>query len=377
MNRKTTLLGTSLLVLLATGACQDAVTSPAALAPASSSRDAVVSPETTLTRPDLGLLAGASDLRFIDPAKVINPGDYVCSDASPVNDWINGKIDESIAVEPSRFFTAYGYLAADIPVYEAIYFQSTATRQYFGVNGEHTQRIGKTEKDLKRFWAIPSADMQVVAMHGNVLVDTIRTYNTYRLFGYPAAYARVYAQILRNAIVGSQTMVNGNHPFFTFNAVSVGAFGSIPNKIVMGDGIMQVYDAIGFGDIAPQAILAHEFAHQVQFAGNYGIGGTAPEQTRFAELGADFMAAYFLTHSRGASLNQKRVAEFLQVFYDIGDCSFTDPSHHGTPNQRMAAARAGFALADQAQKQGHILSPDEAQAAFLAVYPTLIAPDAH
>ena len=32
-----------------------------------------------------------------------------------------------------------------------------------------------------------------------------------------------------------------------------------PDKIVMGDGIMAGYEALGFGDIAPQAIYAHEF----------------------------------------------------------------------------------------------------------------------
>jgi hypothetical protein len=88
------------------------------------------------------------------------------------------------------------------------------------------------------------------------------------------------------------------------------------------------------------------------------------------------MAAYYLTHARGASMNQKRVKQFLNVFYQIGDCAFTDAGHHGTPNQRFAAAEFGFRLADQAQKQGHILTSAQFHQAFQAYYPTIIAPDA-
>jgi hypothetical protein len=91
---------------------------------------------------------------------------------------------------------------------------------------------------------------------------------------------------------------------------------------------------------------------------------------------ADAYSAYYLTHARGAAMNKFRVAEFLQQFYDIGDCAFTSNGHHGTPNQRAAAARFGFDVADQYQKQGHILTADEFHALFVAEYPQIIAPDA-
>ena len=60
----------------------------------------------------------------------------------------------------------------------------------------------------------------------------------------------------------------------------------------------------------------------------------------------------------------------------IWDCAFDNPGHHGTPNQRMAAAQLGFDVADQAQKQGHILTSEQFHALFVAAYPDLIAPDA-
>ncbi|MGZ8378471.1 MAG: hypothetical protein ACXWZS_11575 [Gemmatirosa sp.] len=380
--RRPALLGASLLATLAITACQDQVTQPTA----PSARDRATAnlqaaapqsgpDRSRLTLPAFGAVA---DLPSFDRApRAINPSDYACPPDSPITTWLNAAIDRSLSVERMRFLTAYNYLADVLPTYEALYFQTSATPQSFGVDGRHTKTIVKAERDLKRFWDIPSSDIQVVAMHGSMLIDTLRTARTYQLLGYSPAAAANFARTLRNAIVGSQTMVNGNHPLFTFNAFALTTFGGpIPDKIVMGDGILAGYDALGFGDVAPQAIFAHEFAHHVQFEKGYELDAPAAEATRFGELSADAMAAYYLTHSRGATMNRKRVEQFLQVFYQIGDCAFTSDGHHGTPNQRLAAAQFGFALADRAQKQGHIMSPDEVHAEFLKVFPTLIAPDA-
>jgi hypothetical protein len=386
MMRRNALLGSSLLVTLAVTACQEQVTAPSPSA-ATPRIGAQLSLETgTLggapfdrSLLQLPALGRTSDLLPADfGARAIDPGDYVCSEASPINGWLVGAINNSLAREQSLFLTAVLSLAADqIPMYEAILFETSARPQYFGRSGEHTKTIGKAERDLKRFWDIASSGIQVVGMHGDVLMDTIRTAATYRALGLSSAQSRFYARTLRNTLLRSTTMVGGDHPLFTFNAVAVTTFGGpIPDKIVMGDGILAGYDALGFGDVAPQAIFAHEFAHHVQFQRGYGIAGTPSERTRFSELHADALAAYYLTHSRGATLNRKRVEQFLDVFYQIGDCSFTVEGHHGTPNQRLAAARFGFALADAAHKQGHIMSPDAVTAAFAAEYARIVAPDA-
>jgi hypothetical protein len=73
-------------------------------------------------------------------------------------------------------------------------------------------------------------------------------------------------------------------------------------------------------------------------------------------------------------MNRKRVEQFLQVFFQIGDCQFTSSGHHGTPIQRMRAAQFGFDVADQAQKQGHILTSDQFHDLFVAEYTTFVAP---
>ncbi|MEO7961344.1 MAG: hypothetical protein ABIR19_07350, partial [Ginsengibacter sp.] len=122
----------------------------------------------------------------------------------------------------------------------------------------------------------------------------------------------------------------------------------------------------------PQAILAHEFGHHIQFQLNLFEDVESPEATRRTELMADAFSAYYLSHARGASMQWKRVKQFLEVFFNIGDCQFTNPGHHGTPTQRMAAAEWAYHVADDAQKQGHILTAQEFVALFEAQLSELV-----
>ena len=101
--------------------------------------------------------------------------------------------------------------------------------------------------------------------------------------------------------------------------------------------------------------------------------GDGPEATRRTELMADAYSAYYLSHARGAAMQWKRVQQFLQVFFNIGDCSFTSDGHHGTPAQRIAAANWGYNLANNAQKQGHIMTSQEFAALFEVQLPKLVS----
>jgi hypothetical protein len=311
-------------------------------------------------------------------SRSINPDDYVCSDATPIIGLLNAQLSNTIRTEPTIFWTMYDRLADVIPTYEALYFQTSATPQTYGYTGAFTQAMTKVERDAKAFWDIPSQDIQVLAMHGTMLTDSARTYRTYRLFGFNNRTAAEYAVAVRDALLASKTMNGGNYAFWTFNAVSF-RHPTVGKKIVMGDGILEGFAALGYGDVAPQAIFAHEYAHQIQYEKNYFADVATldgPEQTRYTELMADAMSAYFLTHARGEALNKFRVQQFLEVFYQIGDCAFDNDGHHGTPYQRLRAAQLGFNIADQYQQQGHILTSQEFHDRFVAEYPRLIAPDA-
>ncbi len=307
-----------------------------------------------------------------------------CDDNTPINDYF---LQRAFEIPLPNLILLINRWADQVPTYEALLFQTTATPQYFGYNGEYTQRMTKTERDVKRFWDIHSSDIQVVPMHGTVLANPSRTVPTYKsdvFLGLDDATANSWASEVRSVMLTEPQVHGGNHPLFTFNAFAISAPElGIPDKVVMGDGILDGYKAVGFDDVALQAIFAHEFGHHIQYERGYldelppGADPTtvdAAELTRHNELMADAFSAYYLTHSRGASMNRKRVAQFLQVFFQIGDCAFTNPGHHGTPIQRMRAATFGFDVADQAQKQGHILTAAQFHALFQAKYTTFVAP---
>jgi hypothetical protein len=382
------LLFTSLALALGTLGCQDQTAQPTAPVIGEKLEHGVESITgfgLDRTRIRLPGAARISDQYLRDAAeRAINPGDYVCSPNTPVTDWYRAAVGEVIAQEPEIFDLLYNQLLADlVPTYEALLFQTEDQPQYFGYNGEYNGIIRKTDRDIKLFWDIFSDDIQVLGMHGSMLLDEERVAATYAsfVFGVPQADAEFFASLVADAVRQSQTLNGGDHPLFSFNAF---AFSSdvlpIPDKIVMGDGILAGYEELGFGDVAPQAIFAHEFAHHIQYERDYldelPPPATEPEQTRHNELMADAMAAYYLTHKRGAAMNRKRVAQFLEVFFQIGDCAFTNPGHHGTPLQRMRASEFGFRIADEAQKQGHILTSEQFHDLFEAEYPRLVAPDA-
>ena len=387
MNRKSAVLGSCLALGLGVSGCGDPATSPGSMPAASQRPQAVISVDGGS---GLGAARLPSSVRLTDQSlgdltrRAIDPTQYVCPASTPWVDWYIARAREVVAENrPGYVLLTRNLQATIIPTYEAALFQTRDTPQTFGYDGEYTTVMLKTERDVKRFWDIASDDIQLIGMHGTVLLDTERVAKTYEaLFGLDAGTAAAVAALVKSTVVATKTLNGGNHPLFSFNAFALTTFGGeIPDKIVMGDGVLAGFEAIGFGDVAPKAVYAHEFAHHIQFENGYfedaiATAGTPPEQTRYTELMADAMGAYYLTHSRGAAMNRKRVEDFLQVFFQIGDCGYTDPGHHGTPNQRMAAARFGFELAAEAQKQGHILPSETVYARFLARYPALIAPDA-
>ncbi len=298
-----------------------------------------------------------------------------CDANTPLNQWL----DQQLADWDDEVF----YLASVsgmliFPTYDALLFENSSANQHFGVKGEYTQRVTKTFKDLKRFWNIESGGMVLAAMHGSMLRDREKLIRIDMiLYGDDQPTAEFWADLILLLLREVPQYRNGDHPIFTFNAYAQDSFefppyGIIPKKIVMGDGIMEAYTAIGYNDVAPQAILAHEFGHQVQYQLNL-FEGEGPEATRRTELMADAFSAYYLSHARGASMQWKRVKQFLQVFFNIGDCAFDSFDHHGTPKQRMAAAEWAYHLADNAQKQGHILTAQAFSTLFDAQLPLLVA----
>jgi hypothetical protein len=299
-----------------------------------------------------------------------------CDPNTPVMQWLDKQLADwsNDALYYASYFDLY-----DVPFYYAYVFENTQVNQTFGENGEYTHTVTKTFKDLKRFWNIQTNDIIVVPMHGSILRDRNKLIKTNMIvYGMDAATATAVSDFILVLLDVFPEYRDGDHPIFTFNSFSSPEFyfppvGVVPSKIIMGDGVMEAYTAIGYGDVAPQAILAHEYGHQVQFQLHVFTSESSPAATRRTELMADAFSAYYLSHARGASMQWKRVRQFLQVFYNIGDCGFDDDSHHGTPLQRMAAAEWAYHLADDAQKQGHILTAQRFVSLFDAELPAIVA----
>ena len=297
-----------------------------------------------------------------------------CNPNTPINLWFDQELadwDDEIIY----YAVVTGML--DFPTYDALLFENTSEGSYFGVNGEFTQKLNKSYKDIKRFWNIETDNLVFTAMHGNMLLDRERVIRIDMvLYGDSRPVAEFWADLIIELLGIFPQYRNGDHPIFTFNAFALEGFpfplGDVPSKIVMGDGIMEAYEGIGYGDVAPQAIMAHELGHHIQFQLDLFPPFSSPEGTRRTELMADAYSAYFLSHARGQSMQWKRVQQFLGAFFNIGDCAFTNNGHHGTHTQRMAAAYWGYQVADQAQKQGHILSAQTFTNMFELQLPTLV-----
>ncbi len=309
------------------------------------------------------------DREVDSPASPVNPIlDKVeptpCNVVTPVNLWL-GKQFAGWSQKATKILT--NEQVAKMAIFLAVFFENSSENQYYGVNGEYTVQLNKGFKDLKRFWDTKSDNIIMVAAHSSILQNRNKIFTMYKAeYGYSDEKANHYADSITTLLKTYPEYLNGNHPFFTFNGYAhqeknYPVAGQIQDKIVFGDGLLQAFDAIGYGDIAPQAILAHEFAHHIQY--NLGIKDYAipltPEGSRRTELMADAYAAYFLTHAQGAALPLQSVQQAGEVFSSLGDCVFDLKEHHGTPTQRKAATEWGYKLAADARNQGSILPSRE------------------
>ncbi|WP_031427533.1 hypothetical protein [Flavimarina sp. Hel_I_48] len=284
---------------------------------------------------------------------------------------VQNKYINSIIADPLAL--SYVSLYSDINYYYS--FLLNEGDQYFGEDGNYTQLMTKRERELNKFWSMP-VDITVKGEHTANLNDREKVAEVfYSFFGFrdaqgnfvPLTQEQAYEQADIILELNEQSPNLPENPYFATDG-----FASSNRTIVIGDGLPDWLSQTGIDEgIVWTGILAHEWAHEIQFLnfGDWYPNGAAQdpaEATRYTELEADFIASYYMTHKRGATYNWKRVEQFLDLYFQIGDCSFSSSGHHGTPAQRMAASRAGYDLAQNAQKQGHILTMDEAHAAFVA-----------
>jgi hypothetical protein len=331
--------------------------------------------------------AATSQRQLVDnPAQAALAQGVTPSECGPtlLDDYVDQLFAE-MTDEEFAFLVQHQVTLFNVPTYDALFFGTTGDPDY--ALESHANQIQHTFRDLRRFWDIESADIELMAMHSDDLLDANRIAKTLTTMVEAGQIAPMTpAQIQNEATTVAQFMqTHGdfyNNPLWTFNAFAFSGedetnpiMASLPDKLIVGDGILEAYDAIGLGDVGPRVIMAHEFGHHVQYElGVFDTGPTDPaEATRRTELMADAMAAYFGTHKRGLALNKKRVADALLSFYTVGDCQFDDPNHHGTPLQRERAADWGADLAAAAKPRSYILPPATFVELFDAALPQIVS----
>lgn len=272
--------------------------------------------------------------------------------------YFNELASDPLASENYNFYRTLNFNAAYLGIGE----------QYFGTEGEHTPLVNRIKRDLEKFWDIPN-EIRLHGQHNETLNDRemlveILWYMIADLESKEDLYPVVDDLLEQNAL----SPVLPESPFFSSDGLS-----TFNDLIIIGDGLIEMFAATGIDEeVVWSGILAHEWSHQIQIDNLYswyplGTFDSPSEQTRHMELEADFYSAYYLTHKRGAAYNWKKVDEFLELFFQSGDCSFEFELHHGTPQQRMKAAQEGYKLAASAQKKGHIMTQDEVHEYFINV----------
>lgn len=264
------------------------------------------------------------------------------------------------------YFNLYTNLSSQLAILDT-------SEQYFGENGEYTNLVNRRVRELERFWDM-EGELRVNGEHNESLNNREKLATLfYRLIQDEATWEMAYEAADEILVLNTQSPNLPESLFF-----SLDGFLTFNKTIVIGDGLVQMISVTGLDPkLVYSAILAHEWAHQIQldhfdswYPGEEPGGPESP--THLLELEADYFAAYFLTHKRGATYNWKNVEEFLQLSFTLGDCATTSPLHHGTPAQRMRASRLGYELAASAQKKGHILNPEEVHQAFQNSMPQIL-----
>lgn len=390
MSRRT--LPTALALALTLGAtaapalAAPTATTPTATAAQDAGREALLEQVQELFPQDAERVELLNEALGIDPERraealerAIDGSQYECSDTE-LSGWLDEQMAEWDFVDV-LILSLTG--ALDWPTYEALLYQPDGPQTY-GRDGEHTKELTKTLRTLKKFWDVDGSDIDMAAMHSGVIMDDSRMVPMLAfLYGTDEAEAQEMADLVQGYL-DEERFDHGHHPLFSFNAFAYSEEGAPPeqqlgiqDKIVVGDGILEGMEAIGLGDVAPRGILAHEYGHHVQFElGLFDDHVGDAEATRTTELEADALGGYYLSHPRGERLRHARVDAFVRSFGEVGDCAFDNPNHHGTPNQRSAAARWADQLANAKGAKGHVLPAATVSEHFRAVLPEIVAPDA-
>ena len=334
---------------------------------------------------------------------IINGDEYECED-SLIGQYVDSLFANLTEEEEAAFSTLNANFVSFWPIFALLNFNATSTDFY--PDDQQSKRYNKALNDANAFWDTKSEDIEIAAWTTKLILDepetmvlVIQSLNGFSEDEEGLAQAQaIYNESI--AIMQEYPAVGFDFPLHTLNAVAIsgtknlivmGKCLSLPNRTVsclnsliilhfmpnIGDGIYNfLVEYLGMGTAGPEYVFFHEFGHHVQF------GNEIPEfdkfyaaRTRYIELLADALAAYYGHHPRGAAFQTKRVLDMTEAAFGVGDCGFTSAGHHGTPNQRARAVQYATDLIDNSRAKGNIMPSAEFIERFQAAYDDIIAPE--
>ncbi|WP_033289924.1 M48 family metalloprotease [Amycolatopsis jejuensis] len=244
-----------------------------------------------------------------------------------------------------------------------LYAQAVSTDkvpQVFGTDGQYTQRAASTVAKLRGFWDIESWNVQFVAWKGTDLGSKDKMVQTFKL-GLAPKRAQEAAALAVKVLYEVPAMQGGRNPLLTLNAFAATADSLGGKRVMLGDGLLDTVDQLGFDEVSVETVLGHEYGHQVDFANkNF-------PRNESGEMGPDAYSGYFVAHAKGESFDARSQQAVTYLDASIGDCHHS----HGTPDQRKAAGAWGE---KQAANQSRVLPSATMIARFQKEYPKLVPP---
>ncbi|MFI5615257.1 hypothetical protein [Amycolatopsis sp. NPDC051903] len=241
---------------------------------------------------------------------------------------------------------------------------SDKTPQVFGTDGQYTQRASATIGKLRGFWDIESWNIQLVAWKGTDLGSQDKMAQTYGV-GFDPARAKEAAALTSKVLYELPALQGGRNPLLTLNAFSAPANDIGGKRVALGDGILDVTKSLGFDDVSVEAVLGHEYGHQLDFAHNNFPGNES------GEMGPDAYGGYFVAHAKGEVFDARAQQEVTYLNASIGDCFHS----HGTPDQRKAAGAWGEQQATSQGNPNKIVPSATMVTKFQKEYPKLVPSD--
>ncbi|WP_406630777.1 hypothetical protein [Amycolatopsis sp. WGS_07] len=371
MRKRTRILGRTLAAAGTLAALAVATAVPAAAAPRAAEPTSVDQDIAQLYQDVQDLYNGlpANALRGVDPlfdSPVKRPGQQAHAAQGPIPGCTPGALLTYANGLAAKLTPTEGKALSALSGIGQLYTQAIAsdkTPQVFGTDGQYTPRAGSTIDKLRGFWDIESWNIQLVAWKGTDLGSQERVTQTFKLGLDPkrAAEAGALAVKVLYEVPGLQ---GGRHPLLTLNAFSAPAESLGGKRIMLGDGLLDVVNHLGFDDVSVEAVVGHEYGHQVDFAHkNY------PENES-SEMGPDAYGGYFGAHAKGEAWNARTQQEVTYLDASIGDCQHS----HGTPDQRKAAGAWGEKQAVSQNNPNRIVPSAKMIEQFQKVYPKLMQP---